>query len=116
MPERFGNAGQNGHKPGWSLPAIEPVTKALELLMPAPPAEPHTLMDPDRLETALQVADIMDGVFPQRLSDRDPARKPDLIPLGEEFEWELENAKRLGKGDPALSTEECVKHRNMLLG
>jgi hypothetical protein len=62
MPERFGNAGQNGRKPGWSSPVIEPLAKALELLMPAPPAEPHALMD------------------------------------------------------PALSTEEWVKHRNMLLG
>jgi hypothetical protein len=73
-------------------------------------------MDPDRLETELQVADLMDGALPKKYRDADFAAKNNRMPLGGDFERELENAKRMGRGGKPLSDEEWAEHHNMLLG
>ncbi len=108
MPERFRHAAQDripATEP--PAPALAPVAEALERLLPEPPAEPHTLMDPDDLESALMVADLCDGELPSWL--RDPASVPHLnskMPLGQDFERRLENAKREGSGQPPMTDEE----------
>lgn len=45
--------------------AALPVAQALERLLPEPPAAPHTRLDPDALEDALIVADLLDGQLPR---------------------------------------------------
>jgi hypothetical protein len=115
MPERFGRAGQD-RGVSTASPVLDPVARALELLMPVQPADPHALMDPDRLETELQVADLMDGALPKKYRDADFAAKNNRMPLGGDFERELENAKRMGRGGKPLSDEEWAEHHKMLLG
>jgi hypothetical protein len=120
MPERFGNVGPGKGGPAMPLPAPEPVAKALELLLPEPPAAPEQLMSPGYLETALQVADLMNGEVPRWRQDHDTdaeiARMMHPMPMGEEFERRLEDGKREGKGRPPLSDAEWASHRAMLLG
>jgi hypothetical protein len=78
-----------------SLPSLE---EALRQLEPAPPEQPHLLMAPEELGPALDMADMLDGQLPHWHRGR-----PDFSqnqPLGEEFERELEKAKRAAAGLP----------------
>ena len=111
MPERFRHAAHDARAAREApTPVIAPVAKALEALTPPPPEAPHTLMPLDDLKSALQDADMCDGKLPLRLRDPDPvalaARHSDPMPLGEQFERDLEDAKRENRGKPPLSDQE----------
>jgi hypothetical protein len=99
MPDRFRHAHRDGRAPAEPLPlAPEPLDQALDRIAPPPPPEPHRLMPPEELETALECADILDGELPHWHRGRGDTEKtcPDS-PFGEEFERRLEEAKA---GDP----------------
>lgn len=55
-----------------AAPALPPVADALAALSPVTPPDPHLLMPPDDLETALEVADLGDGRLPHWYRDPDP--------------------------------------------
>ncbi|WP_404373135.1 hypothetical protein AB5I39_07410 [Sphingomonas sp. MMS24-J45] len=55
-----------------AAPALPPVAEALAALSPVTPPDPHLLMPPDELETALEVADLGDGRLPHWYRDPDP--------------------------------------------
>ena len=81
FPERFGHYGHI--EPGLSEKApSDAVTKALDRLVPATPAEPHRLMAPEELDVALDVADMLDGELPHYYRDPEPepARPDDDAP------------------------------------
>jgi len=101
MPERFRNAHQDVRQPGEALPpASPPIEEALRLLEPAAPADPHLLMAPDALESALQVADLGDGRLPHWHRSKGDGEPQPYCSLGPEFERQLEEAKREGAGLP----------------
>lgn len=109
-PERYGHVREAGgaHADGGGRaqaapPAALPMAEALRMLVPVAPPEPHRLMAPDDLETALQVADICDGDLPHWRRDPPDDDGPDHFPLGEAFERRLEAAKR---GEFDLSPED----------
>ena len=63
-PDRYGHAHRGGSDSGQGqgmVAARPPVSEALKLLGPEPPANPERLLSPEQLEDALSVADIMDG-------------------------------------------------------
>jgi hypothetical protein len=94
MPERFRHANRDGRVPGEALPPpAAPIEDALRLLEPVPPAEPHTLMPPDELEDALEVADLLDGELPGWLRGRGDAERA-VNPYTPEFERQLDAARR----------------------
>jgi hypothetical protein len=94
MPERFRHAHRDWRAPDEALPpAAAPIDDSLRLLQPAPPAEPHTLMEPDELEDALTVADIMDGELPAWQRGKGDA-EPGCYPYSAEFERQLDEARR----------------------
>jgi hypothetical protein len=99
MPERFGRDRDARRPEGSALPALPPVAEALRALEPVQPPDPHLLMPPDELGTALEVADIFDGELPHWHLHAVPA-EPAASPLGEAFERELEAAKREAAGLP----------------
>ena len=55
---------------------LPPVAAALAALTPVTPPDPHLLMPPERRETELEVADLMDGKLPHWHRDPDPAPAP----------------------------------------
>jgi hypothetical protein len=66
-PDRFGHANRDGRASGGGqqpVPVRPPVAEALKLLGPEPPSEPEKLMSPEKLDDALEIADIMDGKLP----------------------------------------------------
>ncbi len=106
LPDQYRDAHRADRARGEALPpAIEPVAEAVKAIDPVPPPAPHTLMAPDDLATALQVADMMPGKVPRW--HRDPelvaqeaherglasGTDPAISPLGEQFERDLEAAK-----------------------
>ncbi|MBJ6122859.1 helix-turn-helix domain-containing protein [Sphingomonas mollis] len=94
MPDRFRPVSPEPYAPSRRTVAIE---DALALLDPVPPAEPHRLMAPDDLDTALLCADLDPGNLPHwhRDPDMDPERPPATMPdVDPEFERKLEAAKR----------------------
>lgn len=94
MPERFRHAHRDIRMPREALPPPpEPLGLALDRLEPPPPPDPHLLMSPDELESALDCADMLDGELPRwhrGHGDADP-QAPSI--LGDEFERALEAAK-----------------------
>lgn len=106
MPELFRDAHRADRGKGEPPPgAPEPVAEALKRLDPVPPAEPHALMEPDELDSALELAEVCDGKLPHWRRDRDLVEREreeaaiarddaDRPPLGEQFERDLEAAKR----------------------
>jgi hypothetical protein len=99
MPERFRHAHRDSRAPDEALPpAAAPIDEALRLLQPVPPAEPHTLMEPDELEDALEIADIMDGELPGWQRGKGDA-EPVVTTLGEDFERALEESKHPGAAE-----------------
>lgn len=107
MPERFRyahRAVREPHEP--EPPAALPLAEALGRLEPEAPAEPHLLMAPGDLDCALEVAELCDGHLPHWHRYRvDP--EPEEDSLGEDFERELEAAKREGAGlPPGLNEDE----------
>ena len=106
LPEQYRDAHRADRARGEALPpAIEPVAEAVKAIDPVPPPAPHTLMAPDDLATALQVADMMPGKMPRWHRDRELVARDDcerdfasgvdpaISPLGEQFERDLEAAK-----------------------
>ena len=82
------------------------VADAIKLLAPAKPENPAALMEPEALETALDLADILEGKIPHWHRDPEPVRYSAEPPLGEEFERLLEAAKREADGLPPLAEGE----------
>ena len=76
-------------------------------LEPEPPQQLHLLMAPEELNVALDMADMLDGQLPHWHRGR-----PDHVPAeraDEQFERELEKAKRVSAGlpeDPDPATDE----------
>jgi hypothetical protein len=65
MPDRFRHAAHDVRQLDEALlPTATPVARALELMLPETPANPHLLMEPDELDNALDVAEILDGKLP----------------------------------------------------
>lgn len=108
MPELFRDAHKADRARGEALPPPpEPVAEAVKRIGPVEPAEPHALMPPDDLATALECADLLDGALPPwrrdpdllaqeraaRRAAADAAADPDAPVLGEAFERALEEAK-----------------------
>lgn len=113
QPERFRHAHRGERLPAEPPPPpAMPLADAMRLLEPAPQpqpqAQPHLLMPPEELESALLCADIGEGRLPHwhRYKVEEPAVGS---PLGEEFERRLEDAKREADGplsEPPLSEED----------
>jgi hypothetical protein len=95
MPERFRHAHRDGRAAAEPLPPPpEPLDEALDRLAPPPPPEPHRLMPPEELETALQCADLGNGELPHWHRGRGDAEPVSPEPsFGEEFERLLAEAK-----------------------
>lgn len=116
MPERFRHAARDARLPGKSPPPpIEPMHRALAQLAPPCPDRPEDDLDPDDLAMRIQCADILDGELPGRRRAAEPCT-PDPMPLGEEFERTLEDAKAASADEPPLTDAEWASHRAMLLG
>jgi hypothetical protein len=105
MPERFRYAHRDLRQADEPPPVELPLDQALAQLLPVAPPEPHALMAPDELEVALQCADILDGKLPHWHRGRGDAEPPEAVPLGPEFERQLENAKRAAAGVPPLGED-----------
>lgn len=98
MPELFGQTGQPVEPAAAASESVPiPIAEAVQRLDPVPPAEPHKLMGPGDLQTALDMADLSGGALPRRHRDPDLIELPDDDPLraglGEQFERDLEAAK-----------------------
>jgi hypothetical protein len=107
QPERYRHAHQTVRQPSEPPPPeLPPVAEALRSLEPETPPEPHRLMAPDELETAIQCADILDGTLPHWHRYKGFEGPPVESPLGEEFERLLEAAKREAAGLPSEREEE----------
>ena len=109
LPERFRHANRDVRTADEPPPPEElPLEEAIARLLPDEPPEPHRLMAPDELETALLCADILPGKLPHWLRGRGDAEDPPPCPgLGPEFERSLENAKREIEGRPPLREDEA---------
>lgn len=95
LPERFRHAHESVRRPGEAPPPEPlPLAQALGTLAPPPPDDPHLLMPPEELQTALQCAEILGGEIPKRYRGTPDEEEPNPAPLGEEFERQLEEAKR----------------------
>jgi hypothetical protein len=71
FPDRFRHAIRDQRRADEpALPEPVPVMQAIAALEPAPPADPHLLMPPDQLATALMCADLANGELPH--FHRDP--------------------------------------------
>ncbi len=70
------------------------VADALRLLEPAMPAEPHLLMEPDALDTALLCADILDGELPGYRRDPDPQAAFTRTAADEKIDQMLDAARK----------------------
>lgn len=108
MPERFRHA-VNDRISADELPApaLAPVAEALARMLPEPPVEPHRLMEPEALDTALLVADMCDGKLPHWHRDPEPDRVLNAKwPMGEAFERALEDAKRAGRQELPMTDDE----------
>lgn len=108
MPERFRYAHRDVRTADEPVPPPElPLDEAMARLLPVEPPEPHQLMPPDELDTALLCADILKGEIPHWHRGRGDAEEPPPCPgLGPEFERSLENAKREADGLPPLREDE----------
>jgi hypothetical protein len=107
QPDRYRHAHQNVRQPSEPPPPeLPPVAEALRSLEPETPPEPHRLMSPDDLETAIECADILDGTLPHWHRYKGFEGPPVKFPLGEEFERRLEAAKREAAGLPPEPDEE----------
>ena len=94
MPHIFGQACS-----GAPYSAAEPATPelladALKRLAPVPPDAPHLLMAPDELDTALQVADALQGELPHWHRGRAEYDEAGQSYMPEEFEQALAEAKK----------------------
>ena len=101
-PERFRHAHldvRHANEP--APPELPTLEEALRQLEPVAPEQPHLLMAPDELATALDVADALNGQLPHWHRGR-----PDHVPaqlVDEAFERALEKAKHAAAGLPADS-------------
>jgi hypothetical protein len=116
MPDRFGGAGPDARPSHSSLPALAPVAAAIERLMPAPPADPHLLMDEDRLGMAIKIADYNDGELQMRHRDPAPMGINNKVPVDEKAERLLEDSKRMNAGERAMTDHEWANHLHILKG
>lgn len=109
LPERFRHANRDVRAADEPPPPEElPLEEAMARLLPVEPPEPHRLMAPDELESALLCADILPGKLPHWHRGRGDAEDPPPCPgLGPEFERSLENAKREIEGRPPLREDEA---------
>lgn len=97
MPDRYRHAHQSIRHPSEPpAPASLPVAEALATLDPAMPPAPHSLLAPEDLDCAIQVADILEGALPRwhrDPDDREYDEPANTQSLGREFEDALEAAK-----------------------
>ena len=99
FPERFRFAHKSIRHADEERPLqVEPLEEAIRRLEPVPPENPHLLMPPDELETAIECAHILPGELPHWHRQAEPA-KPVEAPLGEDFERLLAKAKGEEPGD-----------------
>jgi hypothetical protein len=96
MPETYRYAHQNLLHAHENLPpGPEPFEQALQKLEPVPPPDPHLLMPPDDLDSALSVAESMDGELPSWHRDKSMIHgDTGPSPLGPGFEEKVDAAKR----------------------
>ncbi|MEA3061305.1 MAG: hypothetical protein QOJ94_1086 [Sphingomonadales bacterium] len=107
QPDRYRHAHQNVRQTSEPPPPeVPPVAEALRSLEPVTPPEPHKLMSPDDLETAIQTADILDGTLPHWHRYKKFEGPPVKSLLGEEFERRLAAAKREAAGLPPEPDED----------
>ena len=117
LPERYAHA-HRGERPAGAADAPEtpPVAEALARLEPAIPPEPHKLLAPEELEAELEIADIMDGKLPERYGALPEEPPMPIMPLGEQFERELEAAKRgyhfAENGELVKASPDATTRRN----
>jgi hypothetical protein len=105
MPNRFRHAHESVRRPSEPVaPAPLPVAEALRTLEP-PPEDPHLLLPAGYLGTALQCAHILDGKLPLEHQGARESPDPQYSSLGDDFERELEAAKRAAAG-PACDQQE----------
>lgn len=98
MPERFRLAHRDDRGAGEALPTpAPPVADAMAMLEPPCPADPHTLMSPDDLIPALELADICEGELPSWLRDRD-LEEPVTTEFDKELDRKLEASLRKAAG------------------
>lgn len=118
QPERFRYAGRETRAPDEPAPpALACVAEAMALIGPPVPDAPHLEMDAATLVARLAAAREADGRMPDRFeADARPDPAPERMPLGEDFERSLEDAKREGAGFPPLGEAEWAAHRKMLMG
>ena len=99
FPERFRYAHKDVRSPNEPPPPVLPtLEEAMRQLEPVPPEQPHLLMAPDELSTALDVADALNGELPHWHRGRPEHVLAEL--MDEESERELEKAKRAAIGLP----------------
>lgn len=109
QPERFRHAHESFRRAGEvAPPSVEPVPKAIARLEPVTPAEPHLLHAPEDLDVAVQCADIARGRLPHWHRHAEPDYDPYAGPAvrDEEFERQLEAAKREADGLPPEEDDE----------
>jgi hypothetical protein len=87
-------------------PAAEAVGEAIRRLEPVPPDNPHLLMAPDELASALECADLLNGELPHWHRGRPDMAEPIESPIDEGFERRLEAAKRKAASLPLERPEE----------
>jgi hypothetical protein len=115
QPERFRHAALSARHPAETPPPpLVQVATALEQLDPPRPEAPHLLMAPDQLAQALFTADLTPEKLPHWIPDVDPEReklaRTNPMPLGEDFERGLENAKREINHQPPFTDEEWTQY------
>ena len=94
MPERFRHAHKSVRYPDEESPLqIAPVGDAIKRLEPVTPENPHLLMAPDELASALEGANALNGELPHFLRADPCGQAPELASFGNEFESRLEAAK-----------------------
>ena len=105
MPDRFRYAHRSLRSPDEEQAApIEQVADAIRRLEPVPPDNPHLLMAPDELAPALATAQFLEGELPHWHRGRPDFAEHTASPFEEEFERQLEAAKRQTDGLPAEVT------------
>jgi hypothetical protein len=111
FPDRFRHAHQSiRHADEEPPPQAEPLGDAISRLEPVPPKNPHLLMPPEELETAVECAHILPGELPHwhRGRAEQPAG-PAAAPLGDDFERALAQAKgEAPAGDPDEPPEDAI--------
>lgn len=118
LPERFRYAGRETRAPGEPAPPpLACVAEAIALIGPPVPGAPHLDLDARTLAERLATTRDADGRMPERFDvDARPDPAPEQMPMGDDFERMLDDAKREGRGRPPFDDAEWAAHKKMLMG